>query len=235
MIIELDNIVGKCEFFNNICWSVDITKTARDFNCNAVTISLIYDYSYSDTELFKKILGYIFSKKYIQENYVALGIFDEYIDFVNNDYYKRTINKYEFYKNFKSNSMFDLLKVFHKFIDYELMFNKDKYIFRGAVLWDNLKCFDYKDNSKHTYGENAYSLNRYLIDKNCIDDFVSNFMKLDRNENFNLYCKNNSAVAVNCFNDNFVSIEVTLKSIKDLTPLYEEIQEDFKHLNITNE
>lgn len=232
MIIELDNISGACGFTDSAIWYFDVSKRKQNYDCNVVEIALINPNKkvYTDLKLFKKLLEYVFSKKHIQDNYVSLGLFETHIDFLNDDYYKIPRNKYLFCKD----KTIPFASLFHKFIDYEMHFNKEKYTFRGAIFWEHLKKFDYQTQEQFEYanGENPYATDRYLIDKNNVDNFVANYMK--SNEVTGSYCKNNFAISLSRFNEEFDVIGLRLVSMGNLYPLYEEIEQDFRHLNMTS-
>lgn len=213
-----NNLLLECYLYDYDAYNYDIAAEKRKLH---------------QKELYKRVAEYIFSRKYIVENYNAYALFHTHCDFVNDEFFKRPLDKYWFLKRtFKGEWFKNLQELQDKFIYYKFYSNEQELFFRAAIMFEHLKIFENKEiDVENFFKLNQYSENLYLIPKTQ-SDFINDFINMKQNE-LHEFFKKSCNISICAFNDETGNIGVELSG-DGIHSLYKEIQEDFKEIDKDN-
>ncbi|MBQ9600430.1 MAG: hypothetical protein IJR46_00230 [Neisseriaceae bacterium] len=219
LISNKNNILLECYLYDCDAYNYDIAAEKRALH---------------QKELYKRLLEYIFSRKYIVENYIPYALFYTHCDFVNDELFKKPLDKYWFLKRtFKGEWFKNLQELQDEFIYYKFHSNNDELFFRAVIMFEYLKKFENKETDAENFFKlNQYSENLYLIPKTqseCINDFIN----MKHNELNNFFKKHINIFISSSFTDETGNVGVELSG-NGVHSLYKEIQEDFKKIDKDN-
>ncbi|MBR7003241.1 MAG: hypothetical protein IKI11_11365 [Neisseriaceae bacterium] len=240
MIICINSEFGACDFAldmnnpNSVCYDGKMSNIYdKDYS---VLECYLHKTIHTDKQVYNHLIEYIFSRTYIVENYHSFALFNTHCDFVNDEYFKRPLNKYWFLKNsFKGKWFDDLQKLRDKFIYYKFFLNDNELFFRAIILFEYLRQFDNpvdelsEKETNDIFDYNTYANHRFFIPKNQ-HNFIDDFSNAKDDIYLDDFIKKYNGLFITSFTDetNNVGIQVFGKNI---VPLYEEIKEDFKMAN----
>lgn len=232
MIIKINDNWGGAEVFSNKnnmlleCYLYDYAAYNYDIESKKRIVH--------QRELYKILLDYIFSRKYIVENYNAYALFYTYCDFINNEFFKKPLDKYWFLKKtFKGEWFKNLQELQDKFIYYKFYSNDDELFFRAVIMFEYLKIFENKEiDTENFFKLNQYSENLYLIPKTK-SEFINDFINMKHDELDDFLNEHIDIFISSSFTDETGNVGVELSG-NSINLLYKEIQEDFKEIDKDN-
>ena len=233
MIIKINDNFGAADLFSNKnnllleCYLYDYDAYNYDIEPDKRRIH--------QKELYKRLFNYIFSRKYIVENYDMFGLFASHLDFVNDEFFKRPLDKYKYLKrNYKGKWFNDLQDLQDKFIYYKFILNDEELFFRAVISFEYLKEFENNEiDDCNFFSLNNYSDNLYLISKTQ-SAFINDFINM-KNDDFEYFLKTyvNDIFIIKRFTDETGNVGIGLSG-QCINLLYEEIKEDFREIDKDN-
>ena len=231
MIIQINNMDFQCYFEENclkenskVFWKKEEFPNIKEISGLSFAFEKTFDDS-SEYEKLNSLLYYLINCKYIKDNYSAY-VYTEYVNKFNK-LQKQRVRESDFISDIPIwCSHLEQLFVFKRLIETENMID-----FRGFYKVKDFKDFGYI-SSLFLLKNNSFN------SKNEKNNFFQKLIEI-KEKNKIIYPKRIEPI-INLSGIFIYPIDVNIYRGyhiygKNLTPLYEEIQEDFKYLNMENE